>query len=124
MTDNKEAPKAAPKFARKAAVTLPTISFKDGNSMHRFLQITGKIYEGKPVKKSGDKADKPADLCEVVDMETGEQALFIVPTVVKSNLEEKYAAGAYVGKGFEIICHGTKEGKRYKTYSIYEVEVK
>lgn len=110
----------APTFSRAKALTLPTISFKNDGT--KFLRLLGKIYVGKAIKQDGKTPEKPADLCEVMDLESGELSLLIVPALVKSTLEENYPSGGYVNKAFEIACHGTKDGKRYKTFSIYELE--
>ena len=65
---------------------------------------------------------EPAHLAPVINLETGEENLLIVAAVVKGNFDEHYPKNAYVGKAFELVKLGKREGKRYFDYSIKEIE--
>lgn len=109
---------AARSFKRTAAVTVPVFSWKDRDVA--FFKVTGRIYQGKPIDmKTGEQQKKPADLMPMIDLETGEAREMIVPTVLKSNLEEKVKD--YVGKCFEARS-SKREGKSYKDFELYQIE--
>lgn len=110
------------KFARTKAVTLPV--FKLADDVPVYLTATGEMYEGKEQKpaKAGEKPMEPATILPVVNVETGEVGQIIVGAVLEGILNETYPDGAYVGKSFEIVKHAKKEGKRYNTYSVFEID--
>ena len=107
------------KFTRKAAVILPVLKMQEEKPI--FFQPVAPFYIGKPVEKDG-KEEKPADLLKVVNLETGEEALVVAGAVLKGNLEEAFPDAGYVGKKFEATKHAKQNGKRYNTYSLYEIE--
>jgi len=110
----------APKFKVVKNVTLPILKKEDGKEI--FVQATGPIYRGKEIKATGDKKMEPADLMPVVDLTTGEEMLLIANAVLKGTLEEEYPDNGYVGKSFSILQ--TKvPGKRYKNFTIKEIEL-
>lgn len=106
-------------YKRIRAVTLPTLSFKDNGTRH--VRITGPIHEGKKMPNA-KPTDKPADLCAVIDLDTGEEAMLIVPAIVKEVLHEQYKDGGYIDHCFAIKFLRQKEDKRYKEYSVHEIE--
>ena len=103
-------------------VTLPLSKWK--NETPKFLQFKGEIFLGKQLadaKLDADgKAQKPAHLANVVDLETGEEMQVICASVLKATLEEEYPAGAYVEKAFMLTQHRDTQ-KKYNTYSIAEL---
>lgn len=106
-------------FVRLRAITTPIFSFK--NRELAFVKILGPIFEGKEIVKAGEAAKKPAMLCPIIDLETGEQCEMICPTILVTTLQEKVSE--YVGKCFEIRVGKEKvEGKNYKPVSVYEIE--
>lgn len=110
-------------FKVKRVVTLPLLKHVDGQVVH--VQIASEIYVGKqiPAEKGSTKAaEKPADLCDVVELNTARKMQYIVSAVVKSNLETTYPDGGYVGKCFAIFKGEKREGKRYREYEIVEIE--
>lgn len=110
------------KFDVVKNVTLPLLKQQDDTTV--YIQITGEIFTGKEMKGSGDKQKmEPADLMNIVDLETGEEMQMIANAVLKSTLEEEYPEAAYVGKQF-AITRNSVEGKRYKTYKVQEIRVK
>lgn len=70
-------------------------------------------------KKDGEiKKEKKADLMRIVDLETGNEADMIMPSVLASIMREN---GEYIGKSF-LAVKGTKPGKRYNTFEVSEIE--
>lgn len=111
----------------KAQVTLPVLVLKadkEGNlPKPRNLLFNEKIHESTYRDPDPAKAkEKPADIAGVTDLESGEVVQFIVPAVVKSQLERSYPDETYVGKAFRIACLGKRPGKRYWDFSIFELE--
>ena len=118
------AAKAPEGFKTKRVITLPTIVIKEpGTSRVLTLVDAFRIskVEAKPAA-DGTKV-KPATICTATDAVSGEMGIFIVPTVVLSNLERDYPEEGYVGKTFHIANLGKrKESQRYNDFSISEVE--
>lgn len=127
------------KVARQ--ITVPTLVMKDA-SPPRILKFNDRMklssYTDPDPKKS---KEKPATVAGVTDMESGEVFQFLVPSVVESNLRRDYDAEIkvqgegksakitedegehlYVGKVFRVQCLGKRPGKRYRDFSLFEVE--
>ena len=84
------------------------------------------MKEGKIIKKDGETTKKPAVICNVRPLDgdyTGVDMQLVVGTVLASILSEEYPDGEYVGKAFEITRHAKEDGKAYKKYSAYELDV-
>jgi hypothetical protein len=111
-------------FKAKRVVTLPSMVLKavgQAATVKILDEIRVSKVEGKPDAEG--KKQKPADICTVTNVESGEQAILLVPAVVKSNLERDYPSAGYVDKVFFIRCDGKrKEGQRYNDFTIIEVE--
>ena len=104
------------------AVTRPTLSLVEGVPV--YVKILKPIYVGKEIKGSEKKADsKPADIADIVNLETNKEMQLVIGAIVKSNIEESYPDAGYVGKGFMITKGQKKEGKRYFNYEISEIAV-
>ena len=100
-------------------ITRSVIPQRDGQTV--FVLVTGKPYEGKPLKE-GKTDMAAATLMEVTDLRTGELGLLIVNKVLAGQLEELYPEGKFVGRPFAITMKPKTEGKRYKTFVVYELE--
>lgn len=114
-------------YAVKRAVTLPGIVLKkEGDS--RCLRIDEAMHLS--AAKMGAKGEKgakemePATVCAVTDVVSGEQGNFVVPAVVKGNLDEKYPDQGYVGLIFQITHNGKRAGKRYADFTVLELAAK
>lgn len=102
-------------------VTLPLLKQSDDTTV--YVRIDSAIFKGKEIKGTGEAAKmEPADLMNVTELESGEQMQMIANAVLKGNLEEEYPEEGYVGKCF-AVTRMKVEGKRYKNYSIQEIEV-
>lgn len=133
-------------FKVKAQLTREVIKQKDNETI--FVQITGPIYQGKTLDGAKKKADgspemAPARLCEVADLATGRLGLIIANKVLEGALVDAFPGitGAksqvksdtdnslievdtpnYVGKKLAITMQPSPEGKRYKTFTVYELD--
>jgi hypothetical protein len=105
-----------PRFARVRAVTLSVLKLEKG--VPRFLFFVGPMYEGKKI----DDKKEAATLIHSIDMETGEEGVIIVPTVLKKELHENYPGDTYAQRGFEVVITRDME-KKYNHVSINEVTV-
>jgi hypothetical protein len=104
------------------SVTLPILKQADG--VPYYVRVTGAIFLGKQLKGEGEEAkQEPAHLMNITNLETGEDMQMIANTVMKSSLEEEYPENGYVGKCFQIERKAAGAGKRYKAYSIQEIEI-
>jgi len=118
----KKAQATAGKYKVKRQLILPVLRMEQHTPI--YVKITDAIYTGKQMEQTGKKAaEKPADLCHVVNLETGEEAMIIVPAILKSVLEEQYPEAGYVGCGFSITKGEKPDGKRYFKYNISELEL-
>lgn len=112
------------KFIRTKAITLPTLSHKKTPTY--YLKFMGEIHEGRPMPPKKDRdgrdlpAEKPADVAVVINLQTGEQGEYLVPTMVKRKLVDEVKE--YVGKCYEITKVGRRDTKRYDDYTIFEIE--
>lgn len=113
---------AGGKFKRMRSVTLPTFRLEEEKTIYVTIDSPMAVssFAGKPDKDG--KAKEPATVCTVTNVETGEIGHIIVGAVLKGILNETYAKDAYVGKSFEITKHAKANGKRYNTYSLFEIE--
>jgi hypothetical protein len=108
----------------KRHVTLPSLAIKkDGQQESLFILDELRVSKI-TAKKDGDKPREPATICSAVKIDTGEQVTFIVPAVVKANLERDYPNGAYVKKAFLIQNKGKRtESQRYNDFAILELDL-
>lgn len=118
-----------PGFTAKRAVTLPAIVLKkEGESrclrIEEPMHLSAAKMDGKATKTEEGKtrAMEPATVCAAVDVVTGEMGNFVVPAVVKGNLEEKYPDNSYVGCVFQITHNGKRQGKRYADFTVIELQ--
>lgn len=112
------------KFRVLKQITLPLI--KLGLNEEFFLRFDSEIFRAKentkgPVGADG-KMKQPPFLAHVTHLESGAKGQIIVPAVLKSDLEDSYPEGSYVGHSFLIINKGKKAGKEYNTFELAEIE--
>ena len=127
-----------PKIKRN--ITLPLI--KPQIDVPVYVKVTAPMTIGKVV---GDM--DAAILCNVINLETGEEAQIILPSVLQGILHDEFGAplhgskakgeptvviapahkdqkaDAYVGMGFAITKHAKASGKKYNPYSVAELEL-
>lgn len=111
-------------------VTLPTWKWEDGQT--KYFRIESAIREGRAIdKKAAKEADvkvsgkeqkmAPARIMQVTDLQTGTRCEMVVGEVLESNLVENYKDDSYVSKCFQVT-RSKVEGKRYKNYSLIEID--
>ena len=118
------AEKNAARFSVKRKLVMPLLKMRSGEAI--YVKPTGPHFTGKDIDKGEtDPAKKraPAELCNVIDLTTGEEVQIIVSAVLASVWEDEYPDDSYVGKGFKIIKGVKAEGKSYYSYSVDEVEL-
>lgn len=104
-------------------VTMPSLAVKDAGQS-AYLEIRDKMRVSQIKAKAGEQQREPATICTAVNVFTGEAFTFIVPAVVKANLERDYPGDSYVGKQFYVKNMGKRTpGQRYKDFSIMEISV-
>lgn len=131
-------------FKAKRLITVPTLTMKEPGQA-RILTFNEAMRLSNYVDPDPTKAkEKPATISQVTDAESGEVFQFLIPSVVEANLRRDYNGGKlviegsgkaqekswdetgathdYVGKTFRIVCEGKRPGKRYRDFSIMEVE--
>lgn len=119
-------------FTVKSLVTLPLWKWADG--IEKAFKIVSPIRIGKALSDRRAKVDdsddagtkrgpnmEPAHVAQVVNLETGELCTLIFGAVLKGTLEDSYPSDSYVGKCF-VSTQSKIEGKRYKGYSLAEIE--
>lgn len=106
----------------KKLLTLPLLKIKADETV--YVQIKGAMYLAKAQPpKDGKPAETPPTLATAVNLETGELCQIICGEVMKSTLAENYPDNEYIDKGFSVTMHPAKNGKKYNTYTISEIEV-
>lgn len=115
------------KYAAKL-VTLPHKKFVDGKvisvKLHAPMRDGSQEIDrktGQPKLDENGKPKKPAKVLTCIDLETGEMHTLIAGTVLEQRLNENYPDNGYVGKSFQFAQHKV-EGKRWRDYSITELE--
>lgn len=73
-------------------------------------------------QKVGGQEMAPPFLMQVVDEDTGEYGIVVVPTVLHGELDKNYPDNSYVDKSFEITQRRI-QGRKYNTFDILEVEL-
>jgi hypothetical protein len=125
----------------KRTITMPTLVMKDASAA-RILRFDSRMELSTYIDPDPKKSkEKPATVSNVTDVQTGEIFKFLVPSVVEANLRRDYDAEVkisgegktakitedkgdhkYLGLSFQIQCMGKRPGKRYRDFSIVEVE--
>jgi hypothetical protein len=108
------------------AVTRPVLVQEDNKPFA--VRIISHIYRGQELKKKRGSGVEmaPANLCHVIDMETGEEKTLICNTVLHSELDRAFPNHGYVGRYFAIksVKGETKDKSRsLRRYNIMEFKV-
>lgn len=120
-------------------VTVPTLSQK-GDTAVAFIVTSKMEVSSRDVKVAGQQNGR-AVLLKCIDLADGITKQYVVPTIMRSELEPtldvntleplpegdaspgEYSGGAYVGKAF-LVQKGIKpEGKRYRELQILELDI-
>jgi hypothetical protein len=114
-----------PNFKVVKQVSFPLLKQGLNVPVHIRIESKIKVSEVQIKKTAGAEQMKPAEVCEVTDLEAPESGrfLFIVNAVLKSELEKTYPGAAYVGKSFRVVKLPKSEGKSYNPFMIAEVQI-
>lgn len=118
----KAAPAASGKtYKTKRVVTVPVLKWTLEEPVH--VRIESKMFKGSAQKATpGKQAMEPATLVHVTNLDTGEVTQIILGATLVSILNETYEKDSYLGKSFRFIKHEKKDGKRYYTFTVEEIE--
>ena len=110
-------------FAVSRTITVPALSMKEVDKGFA-LRFDSPFRVSTVVKLDKDgKPEKPATICNVTDVQSGEQFILMVSAVVHANLNGQYPDDTYVAKTFWIMNKGkSKVGQRYNNFEIHELE--
>lgn len=105
-------------------VTLPSLVMKNANEPRVLMIVSPFRISNVQGKKLADGSfEKPATICDVGDVQTGEQMIFLAPAVVQKNLTDTYPNDDFVGKTFYIENLGKRQSsQRYNDFKIVELE--
>ena len=112
--------KTKPTFKRTKAITLPTLKTVIDASI--FVTIKGIHFSESKEKDAETGEFKKVPVARVINLEDGEQYEVVLGSTLISQLQDNYPEDTVNGKSFEITKHGKKTGKRYHTYTVYEIE--
>jgi hypothetical protein len=109
------------KFRRVKQITRPVLKLMPENPV--YVKITAEIHTGNSAAKAGSDGQqmKPAQIANIINLETGEEMQLIFPAVLERIMLDQYPGGEYVGQSFEIVKHAPRDGKRYSTFDVCEV---
>lgn len=113
-------------------LTVPSLVMKTKGEV-RFLAIADALRTSKvpgkmlkvPVKLEDGTIqthEKPATICTVGDVQTGEVFTWLVPAVVQSTFVQEGEGDWYVGRCFMVENLGKREGKRHVDFAVAEVD--
>lgn len=106
------------KFKKLKTVVRPVLKLTPG--VEYYIKIAGPLHLGRSV--ADDK--EPATLCNIVDLNTGEEMQIVAPKLLREALTENYEKETYIGKCFAIELMRVPD-KRYnllKTFIEIEAE--
>lgn len=111
-------------FKVKNHVTVPVWKWEPEEP--KFFTILEPIHKSAALRNEAKKGKdgkemEPADVAKVKDLNTGNVQVLIFGTVLAGNLRETYPNDGYVDKSFSAVQHRV-EGKRYRTYTVAEIE--
>jgi hypothetical protein len=88
-----------------------------------YVKAQSKLYQGKEIKGSGDKAEmKAAVLLDVLDLSTGQEMQIVCGTVLSGILEDSYPGDSYAGLCFQITKRPKVGTKRYFNYEVLQIK--
>lgn len=113
------------KFRPVRSVILPALNLGIGEPRVLYIKDAMRVSTVKadPKKKGEEAREKPATVCTVADMQTGEEFTLLVPAVMEGNLREAYPDDGYIHKAFYCEKKPKRPGKRYFDFALVEVAI-
>jgi len=109
------------KFKTKNRITKTVLSLK-GEGVEFFIRPLGLMYEGKKMSTNGEEG-KACTLMTVIDLLTVDPFCQVVlPKVLRSELENSFPDGEYVGRDFRIKKGDKVDKGTDRSYYRYEIE--
>jgi len=114
------------KNAKRVAVTFPTLTHRDGETIRVVFNSMIESKEQKD-KNGAIKVDPETGavlmihVANVVDISDGEVKELVVGNVLYKKLNENYPNQGYVGRAFELVKHAKKDKEKFKRYDIFEL---
>ena len=99
----------------KRAVQIPHLKLVEGESYDLLFQS-----EIQTVPSPNQWDTSTMEVCEVMELATGELKSIVVPAVLKGHLEEE---GDYVGNAYRVQVGAIENGKKYRQFGLYLLEV-
>jgi hypothetical protein len=101
--------------------TLTKNLFSIAHSRQLIIKCTSEIYEQKlPVSGRAKQEDTDTKLVDIVNMETGDEGALICNALIVKAFET--AGGSLTGRVFGIREGGIKEGKKYRSVDMVELQ--
>jgi hypothetical protein len=114
------------KFKIKTHVTKAMLKMTIGEPVYVKIisPIVASTYKGKVQLDEKGEARKPAEVCDVIDLQGDADTplTLIANKVMQSELDNNYPNNKYVGKRFKITKGPKPTGKAYNTFAIAELE--
>ena len=105
------------KFKVKKNLTLPLL--KPTIDTPFYVRIETPMTKSKVKPKKGEE---PPTVCEVTNLETGEQMIMICGAVIENTFMDEYEADSYVGRCFQITKHKISGSQKFNAHTIIEIE--
>lgn len=107
-----------------AQITRSVMKQADGDPF--YVQIQSPIVTSSvpPQLDKDGKPQDPPEVCDILNLETGELQVLIVNTVLGSELRRAFPDDAYVSRMFGVVRGKSANDKRYKGYKIIELKRK
>jgi hypothetical protein len=110
-------------FKVKKVVTAPLLQQKPGATV--FVQFLAPFFLSKEAKGDGPKKEPPyiARVRNLLDANPHAEYDYIVPAVLRAEMEENFPNAVYVGAKFQVQKSPEPvAGKRYYAFSVIELE--
>ena len=109
----------------KVARVLTKTLFKQEKDQQYFFLITSPILQGKKMTwdkmTEADNKREPAYLCDVIDLETGEEGQIICSHIQRTTLQTEYPNDGYIGRAFAMETSRDPK-KDYNHCNVIEIE--
>lgn len=132
----------APTLKVVRRVTVPTLSQKKEAESIVYFTITGPMVQSKKaIKQAGSAIGNKAWLIPIIDLMDGNEKNYVLPAILKSQLEDDYMDGrqtteddkgnttvtvegtpTYIGKSFAVQKLPPSTGKRYANLNVAEID--
>lgn len=129
MAKSKTIKSGRPNITVKAKVSVPDFQFSENESEY-YVRFEGPIVRGADrdpsvasnVPRGGQAPMAPPWKARVTDLEADELVSALIPTMVRTQLDEAYPGEGYIGREFRVVMHAPRGKARYRTCDIDEID--